>query len=45
MNNRYPVINIKSKNELAKRLASKNFKIEEALKLLNDVLANYDSYW
>ncbi|MFA5131619.1 MAG: hypothetical protein WC467_04370 [Patescibacteria group bacterium] len=44
-NNRYPNINIRSKNELAKRISGSNFTHGEALILINDVLANYDKYW
>jgi hypothetical protein len=42
---RYPGINIRSKNELAKRLASKTLTQQQALDLINDVLANFDKYW
>ncbi len=45
MNNRYPKINLKSKNELAKRLAGKNFDFKDAMDLINDVLENYNNYW
>lgn len=45
MTNRYPVIKIRSKNELAKRLVGKNFSFEDSLNLINDVLKNYDKYW
>lgn len=44
-NNRYPQIKIRSKNELAKRISSKNFPQDEALKLINDCLNNFDNYW
>ncbi|HCC84516.1 MAG TPA: hypothetical protein DEP87_02440 [Candidatus Pacebacteria bacterium] len=44
-NSRYPIINIGSKNELAKRLSSKNFSKDKSLELINNVLANFDKYW
>lgn len=44
-NKRYPEINIRSKNELAKRLGSRRMPSKEALDLINDVLLNYDKYW
>jgi len=44
-NNRYPSINIRSKNELAKHLAGKKLTQQQALELINDVLANFDKYW
>lgn len=43
--NRYPGINIRSKNELAKRLVGKKLTQQQALELINDVLANFDKYW
>jgi hypothetical protein len=45
MTNRYPIIRIRSKNELAKRLVGKGFNFDDSLKLINDVLKNYDKYW
>ncbi|MCL2173989.1 reverse transcriptase domain-containing protein [Candidatus Saccharibacteria bacterium] len=45
MNERYPDIGIRSKNELAKRIISKSLSYEEALELINDVLEHYDKYW
>lgn len=45
MTNRYPIIKIRSKNELAKRLVGKSFSFNDSLKLINDVLRNYDKYW
>lgn len=42
---RYPKIDIRSKNELAKRLCTPKFTVEKAAELINDVLANYDAYW
>ncbi|MFA5766830.1 MAG: reverse transcriptase domain-containing protein [Candidatus Paceibacterota bacterium] len=42
---RYPKINIRSKNELAKRLSYKKFPIGDALRLINDVVDNFDAYW
>ena len=44
-NKRYPEINIRSKNELAKRLSTRHLSTEDALSLINDVLLNYDKYW
>lgn len=43
--NRYPFINIRSKNELAKRICSRSLTQEKALDLINDVLENFESYW
>jgi hypothetical protein len=42
---RYPQINIGSKNELAKRISYKSLPRNEALALINDVIANFDNYW
>lgn len=42
---KYPKINLRSKNEIAKRISSSDLPPQEALKLLNDVLKNFDSYW
>lgn len=42
---RYPSINIRSKNELAKRISNKNLNLKDSLILINDVLLNYDKYW
>jgi len=44
-NNRYPIIGIRSKNELAKRISGKKLPYPEALYLVNDVLTNYNKYW
>lgn len=44
-NKRYPSIDIRSKNELAKRISSKRLLTNDALDLINDVLENYDKYW
>jgi hypothetical protein len=44
-NKRYPRIFIRSKNELAKHLASKKAGQVETLNLINDVILNYDKYW
>jgi len=41
---RYPVLNLGSKNAIAKRIAGKS-KYREALILLNDVIDNRDKYW
>ena len=43
--NRYPQIRLRSKNDLAKRISYKNFSYGDALKLINNVLGNYDKYW
>ncbi len=43
--NRYPKINIRSKNDLAKRLSDSNLPKEKTLKLINDCLENHDKYW
>jgi hypothetical protein len=45
MNNRYPKISIRSKNELAKHISSKKLPYDKALALINDVQENYDKYW
>lgn len=42
---RYPKLEIRSKNELAKRISGKNFPPEKALHLINNVLENYNKYW
>ena len=42
---RYPIIYLRSKNEIAKRISSNNFKPQQALETLNDVLVNFDDYW
>lgn len=44
-NERYPNINIRTKNDLAKRISSKKLKTSDSLKLINDVLKNFDKYW
>jgi hypothetical protein len=41
----YPKIAIRSKRELAKRLSDKRASIEDMAKLVDDVKANFDSYW
>lgn len=43
--NRYPKIYIRSKNDLAKRIASKNLNFVEALALINRVRQNKDKLW
>lgn len=43
--NRYPQLNIRSKNELAKHISNKRLPYEKALALINDVQKNHDSYW
>ncbi|NTV44594.1 MAG: hypothetical protein HGA67_02775 [Candidatus Yonathbacteria bacterium] len=42
---RYPKLNIRSKNELAKHLSTKKISKESRLALINDVLTNFDTYW
>lgn len=42
---KYPNINIRSKNELAKRISSKDFPLDKAKLLLNKVLLNPELYW
>ncbi|HEY4963354.1 MAG TPA: reverse transcriptase domain-containing protein [Candidatus Saccharimonadales bacterium] len=42
---RYPKIHIQSKNEFAKHISSRRFPYTEALRLINDVQANFDKYW
>lgn len=42
---KYPKLNILSKNELAKHIHSKDFSIEEAKVLINQVLLDPESYW
>jgi hypothetical protein len=44
-NKRYPKIFIRSKNEFAKRISGPGLTKEAALVLINDVVANYASYW
>lgn len=44
-NRRYPKLYIQSKNELAKHISHAGFSQQEALKLINDVVTNYDKYW
>jgi len=41
----YPRINIRSKNDLAKRISNKKLKTKDSLRLINDVLKNFDKYW
>lgn len=43
--NRYPILNIRSKNEIAKRISSDRLKFDEALALINDVMRDHDDYW
>ena len=42
---RYPKLSIRSKNELAKHISSKDLSAKDALALINDVLKNRDRYW
>jgi hypothetical protein len=44
-NERYPKIFIRSKSDLSKQISYSKFPKEKALKLINDVLENYDKYW
>lgn len=41
----YPKLNIRSKNELAKQISDSKFTQADALRLINDVLDNFDQYW
>jgi len=43
--NDYPKISIRSKNELAKHISSKTLPYDTALRLIKDVLANFNRYW
>lgn len=43
--NNYPAIRLRSKNELAKQISSMKRKPSSSLKLINDVVNNYDNYW
>lgn len=42
---RYPNIFLRSKNDIAKRLASNDFSYKDALDTINDVLKNFDRHW
>ena len=42
---KYPKLNILSKNELAKHIHSKDFSIDEAKTLINQVLLDPESHW
>lgn len=42
---RYPVLKLRSKNELAKRISGTKLEYQEALFLINDVMHNHDKYW
>lgn len=44
-NKNYPLIRIRSKCELAKRITSKRLATKKAMELINEVKANYDRYW
>ena len=41
----YPNFNIRSKNEIAKRISSRKLPQSEALALINDCLVDFDSLW
>lgn len=43
--NRYPKIRLRSKNDLAKRIASSKFPQKNSLRLINIALRNFDNYW
>jgi hypothetical protein len=43
--NRYPALNLRSKNEIAKRISGVQLPYHEALALINDVMRNRDKYW
>jgi len=42
---RFPKINIRSKNELAKHIADKSHPYQERLVLINDAINNFSDYW
>ena len=42
---RFPRINIRSKNELAKHIADKSHPYQERLVLINDAVNNFSDYW
>ncbi len=42
---KYPRLEIRNKNGLAKRISSEKFSKEKALDLINDVLENHDRFW
>jgi hypothetical protein len=42
---RYPVLGLRSKNELAKRISGKYLPYAKALALINDAVKNFDIYW
>ena len=44
-NNRYPKIQIKSKNELAKHISHSRLPTKDALLLINDVILHFNEYW
>lgn len=41
----YPKLFIRSKTELAKHISHTDFPPQQALRLINDVLLNFESYW
>jgi len=43
--NRYPTLNLGSKNEIAKRISSDRLKYHGALALINDAMRNRNGYW
>ena len=45
INNRYPKIRIRSKNELVHSLVDSHLIYDDALALINDVCENFDLYW
>lgn len=45
MNKSYPAIGIRSRNELAKRIAHQGFSQQEALALIEDCELNHELYW
>ncbi len=42
---RYPNIQIRSKNELAKQISSFKLPVSDAMALIQDALDNFDNYW
>jgi len=45
MSSTYPQINIRSKNEISKRISSSKLSQSAALNLINDVIEHFDEYW
>lgn len=45
INQGYPKLNLYSKKQLANAIRGKNLSFDEAIKLIDDCLANKDNYW